>query len=811
MNNEEQERCLDESLKKIKVQAINIQKCRKESNLRKCLKDANLMLLELRTNNLTPKLYYQLFTPIFDEMQLIENYFKEEVRRGRHINKIYDSVQQANCIIPRLYLLITVGAVWMDIQPNECYDILTDLSQIIKFAQHSIRGFFLRYFMLKMIKDKLPDKTNEYLCGVARFEDTINFLINNLEEMNSLWIRMSNDPNNNREISDKERSDIKGLLGENLAKLASLHGLNLEIYQNDILPQMRRIIIDCNDQLSQQYIMESIIHFFPDNYNIYSMRMLLEIISEMKSGADIRLLYIIIMDKITRYVTEIEKTQLNIVEAAQKIYPLLSASLDILFEETIKKSEEINISKYFELLVSFVKFANKCCLSKNKLESINHILSFGASLAKKQTKIGSDGVKWLGKLLSASLDSELSLFELNSFEDLIRLLDNTSQATLSLRIIESILNRSSKEKIDSVEKLKKLLNYIHPLLEDPPNNNYFDQYQFEYEQKSVVKLFFIVKSKLPNVVLDMFTELKNTFIKGSMKRKKLTLPPLINAITLLCYQISTTIDHYKGLIQTNSKIREDFINEIDLTSLDEDKPFFVYLKSAYVLITESITAIEPECPKQAIKLYLNAASQVNSIQSNRKQFEETYSIFINNSISIFNDGQFDLEHKIPMLNLIIGTLLNNTILSHDILMSIIISLHQNVLSMDKKSDQCNALLGVSHLFYSLLGNKEKVIECLSQAKHFAEFAVISNPQNLSLFVQILNKLIYYIEIDEGGFIQKDLVDEVINLIKTNIETLKTNEENKFISEIEKYYEETVEIIKKRKDIGKNKIYSEINI
>ena len=33
------------------------------------------------------------------------------------------------------------------------------------------------------------------------------------------------------------------------------------------------------------------------------------------------------------------------------------------------------------------------------------------------------------------------------------------------------------------------------------------------------------------------------------------------------------------------------------------------------------------------------------------------------------------------------------------------------------------------ILYSLLGNKEKVIECLSQAKHFAEFAVISNPQN----------------------------------------------------------------------------------
>ena len=42
-----------------------------------------------------------------------------------------------------------------------------------------------------MIKDKLLDKDNVYLRELASFEDSLKFIIQNMEEMNRLWIRLS--------------------------------------------------------------------------------------------------------------------------------------------------------------------------------------------------------------------------------------------------------------------------------------------------------------------------------------------------------------------------------------------------------------------------------------------------------------------------------------------------------------------------------------------------------------------------------------------------------------------------------------------
>ena len=46
------------------------------------------MLSELRTSSLTPKNYYHLFTAVFDEMKVVENFFAEEIKRDRKVRDI---------------------------------------------------------------------------------------------------------------------------------------------------------------------------------------------------------------------------------------------------------------------------------------------------------------------------------------------------------------------------------------------------------------------------------------------------------------------------------------------------------------------------------------------------------------------------------------------------------------------------------------------------------------------------------------------------------------------------------------------------
>ena len=62
---------------------------------------------------------------------------------------------------------------------------------MIKAVQHPLRGLFVRYFFLKMCKERLPDKGSEYEGEGGDINDAIEIIIINLTEMNKLWIRMS--------------------------------------------------------------------------------------------------------------------------------------------------------------------------------------------------------------------------------------------------------------------------------------------------------------------------------------------------------------------------------------------------------------------------------------------------------------------------------------------------------------------------------------------------------------------------------------------------------------------------------------------
>ena len=59
-----------------------------------------------------------------------------------------------------------------------------------KGVQHPIRGLFLRYYFLKVCKNKFPDVGNEYEGDGGDINDSIGLIMINLKEMNRLWIRI---------------------------------------------------------------------------------------------------------------------------------------------------------------------------------------------------------------------------------------------------------------------------------------------------------------------------------------------------------------------------------------------------------------------------------------------------------------------------------------------------------------------------------------------------------------------------------------------------------------------------------------------
>jgi len=99
---------------------------------------------------------------IFNDLKDFEDYLVDDKKKGRRLADVYESVQQASELLPRLYLLVAVGGVYIDSQELSAKEILKDVIEMAKGIQNPLRGLFLRYFMLKKLKDRLPDKNSKY-------------------------------------------------------------------------------------------------------------------------------------------------------------------------------------------------------------------------------------------------------------------------------------------------------------------------------------------------------------------------------------------------------------------------------------------------------------------------------------------------------------------------------------------------------------------------------------------------------------------------------------------------------------------------
>ena len=810
MIDEEQEKYLDESLKVVKAQGYHIHQAIDRNNCRATLRETAHMLLELKSSLLTPSSYYQLYSVILDEMLNVVNFFKEEARRGRRMRKLYDIVQQASNIIPRLYLMIAAGSVAIENDPKLCKEIINDLLGMIKGVQSPTRGLFTRHFFMKMIKDKLPDKGNEFETEGCTVEDTVGFILQNLEEMTRLWIRLSaNTIGDEKLLREKERGDLKLLIGENINRLSSLEGLSLDLYKQQILPKLVEILLESRDALSQQYIMECVIQAFPDEYNIQCMEEILKTATQLDENVDVKTLFIILMEKLARYVSENGSDAKNIIEAAEKIFDPLKSNIDKLVLQSINQPGGIQEpNKFLELELALMKFTIKCCPQENRLTTVNQILEKTKFILNAYNrKLNQNGENILRNLLTTPLESELSIFDFNYYPEIMVFLNFSSRTSLALRIIESL---SHKEKLDSREKVQILLGYIRPLLEDSTDTIEVDAYQFEYEQNIVAKILFVIKTNDPIKLQEILDTLVPIFAKGGTRRIKYTLSTLVNAYLKLALQVSET--HYNKLnpSEEGTGIHKEFIKYLSMDNLSENDAVTEFIINIHHKIDEIIKVVNTAYPELGLKLNLTAAANLNQLKISPEKFIDLFKYYMNSSIQIFKEIKNDRKDKLNLLLNMIGNLIRFKLGSPDTIEPIADELRTLCLNLVKRADQCNAMLNCTELFF-MLNNSKKAKECINKAKRFADFSM-TNPENLPLFVIILNKYIAFIEAteDENYFFAKDDVDDTIEVVKNHISTIRNENTNQgFLPEVEKFFKDTLDIITKRAKLGKKAIYAEI--
>ncbi|KAJ3257230.1 Vacuolar protein sorting-associated protein 35 [Chytriomyces hyalinus] len=411
-----QTQMLADSLSTVRIQAKLMRQSIDANEAMDAFKHASLMLATLRTALLTPKNYYELYMAIFDQMSANLSPFLVE---GNHkLLDLYELVQYAGNIVPRLYLMVCVGAAYMKrnaasdatqlgvVQDGSSPDtaevppikeLLADLLDMVKGVQHPMRGLFIRYYLSVMTRDHMPNSLSDSPRGTL--ENSIQFILQNFIEMNKLWVRLQYvGHSSEREKRESERKELRVIVGSGLVRLSQLEGLDWRLYKKDVLPSLLGEIVSCRDSIAQDYLMDIIIQVFPEEFHFRTLDLLLAAASQLSKAVNVKQTVISLINRFIDYATrmqqesdEARKSTIT-VDDESVILPVSGIPPDIplfdLFWEQISNlvmaRSEFSIQDTAALLVSLMNLSLNCY--PNRLDYVDQILGLAkerVALAKK--------------------------------------------------------------------------------------------------------------------------------------------------------------------------------------------------------------------------------------------------------------------------------------------------------------------------------------------------------------------------------------------------------------------------------------------
>ncbi|KAK5722130.1 retromer complex subunit Vps35 [Elasticomyces elasticus] len=295
---EDQARLLEDALSVVRQQTMQMRRCLEQpGKLMDALKCASTLVSELRTASLGPKQYYELYMSIFDALRHLSVYLRDS-HPVNHLADLYELVQYPGNVVPRLYLMITVGTVYMGIEDAPVKEIMKDMMEMSRGVQHPIRGLFLRYYLSGQARDALPTGTGDGPEG--NLQDSISFILTNFVEMNKLWVRLQHQgPSREREQRTKERQELQLLVGSNLVRLSQL--VDLDSYKNVILQPLLEQVVQCRDVLAQEYLLEVITQVFPDEFHLHTLDQFLSATARLNPHVNVKAIISGLMDRLSSY------------------------------------------------------------------------------------------------------------------------------------------------------------------------------------------------------------------------------------------------------------------------------------------------------------------------------------------------------------------------------------------------------------------------------------------------------------------------------------------------------------------------------
>lgn len=846
----EQELILDEAKANVSVQAFEMKRCLDKNKLMDGLKHASIMLSELKTANLTPKYYYELYTAIADEMRHLQLYLLEEYRKGRRVEDLYELVQYAGNILPRLYLLVTVGVVYIQTEEQQQFvrDILRDMVEMCRGMQHPLRGLFLRNYLIQTTKNILPqnmptalllDSSNSCENGDANGDDgdtakrggsmegvpiprssvhdSIDYILMNFTEMNKLWVRMQYQGHTkDRHLREQERRDLKQLVGANLYALSSLENLTVQIYKNKVLPIVLAQIVNSKDAIAQEYLMEVIIHVFPDEFHVATLQVYLDACSTLHEDVDMNSIITTLIKRLTAMATQEDNagdgsgTPTGI-PAELELFSVFSEKI----EQIIKTRPRTPLEKIIGMQASLLSLALKCYSDKPEyvnivLMSTNKIFNnFDIDKLMAKSNVANELVSLL-KLPVDHYNDLLLVADMAGFAPLLNFLDWEPRKDTCTYLIENALQHGCI--VSDVEKTNKVLDLLQTLYKhqpDAPEDESLDltdmggvitgpssrQQQIvepgfgmasevETDTCLLVKLLHNFHSDDPNIQYLMLQAAKEHLaadVKGTggQVKRQYTLPALI----FIALQLAL---RFKAISQQDEMW---------------GKKCHKILGSYCRHLIDKLVADEKG--ELALRLFLQCALVVNQLpfeQNDVLAYE-----FFSQALALYEDAMTESRAQFAAIQLIMCTLQRMTCFTEENHEPLRTQCTLSASKLFKKPDQARAVAQSAHLYWDCsvadiedkpLREGKRVADCLKRSVKTAS-QVLDAGARTQIYAEMLDHYIHYFVQPQCTSITATVINQIIAKIRQELEENVTAADDK--ARLKRHIDVSMKHLKEKKD------------
>ncbi|CAI0461638.1 unnamed protein product [Linum tenue] len=340
---------------------------------------------------------------------------------------------------------------------------------------------------------------------------------------------------------EKERNELRDLVGKNLHVLSQVEGIHLDMYRDTVLPRVLEQIVNCKDEIAQFYLMNCIIQVFLDEYHLQTLEVLLGACPQLQPFVDIKTVLSRLMERLSNYAAQV-LPEFWQVEAFSKLNNAIG--------KVIEAQPDMPIFGAVTLYSSLLTFTLH--VHPDRLDYADQVLG---SCFKKLEHVGkvedNKATKQIVALLSAPLEK---------YNDIVTALKLSNYPR-----VMGYLDTETSKIMATVEALFELMKGLMKDLEGATEE--VNEDDFKEEQNYVAHLIQMLINDDPEEMFKIMCVVRNQIMSGGPKRLPYTIPSFVFSSLKLVRQLQGQDENPFGDEATTPKTIFHLLNQVGFSVL----------------------------------------------------------------------------------------------------------------------------------------------------------------------------------------------------------------------------------------------------